>query len=50
MGRCFAVAVEGRMGSGRFERADGGNDAVTIRTGQDVPAGCDGFHPFGFVA
>ena len=50
MGRCFAVAVEGRMGSVRFERADGGDDAVAIRAGQDIPAGCDGFDPFCFVA
>ncbi len=38
------------MGGGRFESADGGDDAVTIRTGQDVPAGCDGFDPFCFVS
>ena len=46
----MAVAVEGRVGGGRFERADGGGDAVAVRTGQDVPAGRDGFYPFGFVA
>ena len=50
MDRCMAVAVEGRMGGGRFECADGGDDAVAIRASQDVPAGFDGFHPFGFVA
>ena len=38
------------MVGGRFERADGGDDAVAVRSGQDVPAGRDGFYPFGFVA
>ena len=38
------------MVGGRFERADCGDDAVAIRAGQDVPAGRDGFYPFGFVA
>ena len=33
----------------RREVLDGGDDAVAIRSGQDVPAGRDGFHPFGFV-
>ena len=50
MDRRLAVAVEGRVGGGRFESADGGDDAVAIRASQDVPTGFDGFHPFGFVA
>ena len=50
MDRRLAVAVEGLVGGGRFERADGGGDAVAVRAGQDVPAGFDGFDPFGFVA
>ena len=50
MDRRLAVAVEGRVGGGRFERADGGGDAVAVRAGQDVPARLNGFYPFGFVA
>ena len=46
----MAVAVEGRVVGGGFESADCGDDAVAVRAGQDVPAGFNGFHPFGFVA
>lgn len=38
------------MGFWRREVLDGGDDAVAVRAGQDVPAGRYGFHPFGFVA
>ena len=38
------------MGGGRREVSDGVDDAAAIRAGQDVPAGRDGFYPFGFGA
>ena len=38
------------MGCGRFECADGVDNAAAVRAGQDIPAGCDGFHLFGLVA